>query len=194
METISGNKEKPTLTTTYTHTHIQIIRSECNQNEKIKKECWQNRKNVNRLLPADKTCLANILSPHIASLCAWRIMKKISDGTEKKKNENRARMKRAVEEKKRNTKQKAKWKCEYIEMRSTILFYIVWHTSHDFSSFRLAFVDVNRYSSTNVRKDNCMGYIYSIHMGIWRVIAYESRYILRVYHLPFATWKCGFLG
>lgn len=80
-----------------THTHIQtqIIRSECNQNEKIKNERWQNGEKL-QPLTTDKTCLANLFSFHIASLCAWKncYEKKIEptaacDGTEKKNNQNK---------------------------------------------------------------------------------------------------------
>lgn len=74
--------------------------------------CWQ------------KTCLANTLSLHIMALCT------MNDLWQERKKNNIA--KTEPEREKKSTKKMAKWKCEYIEMRSTILFYIVWHTSHNF--------------------------------------------------------------
>lgn len=143
-------------------------------------------KNVNRLLPtklAWQTYFPSILRPCALEKIVMR--KKRTNGSvwrHKKKNnqsknvEHKKREKSCIRSSSGNnnsSKQKAKWKCEYIEMRSTILFYIVWHTSHDFSVL-LALLRRRKqiYGSTNAHKDNCMAYMLCYGMYIQ-----EYRYI-----------------
>lgn len=89
----------------------------------------------------------------------------------------------------------AKWKCEYIEMRSTILFYIVWHTSHDFSAWLLYLPDVNTNKRSGSLRQRIIAWIYGVCEAMpWlypNALAADTR-IYWMYHLQFATWKCGF--